>query len=138
MLLIWKMQYFNSKTNKQTCDHLLDASINTIKYLKDPHGGWIGPHIPPWILSIKDGDSIRTFDGDGLVINLPWEHATHGFSLGKRIFRFFKGCQYEFSIIHLIIIDLGCPSLSCQSINCFGSEHFWCITTFDSIAFMIV
>ena len=23
--------------SKQTCDHVLDASINTIKYLKGPH-----------------------------------------------------------------------------------------------------
>ena len=100
--------------SRQTCDRLLDASINTIKYLKGPHGGWIGPHISPWILSRKDGDSIRTFYGDGLVINLPWEYASHGFSLGKRIFKFFKGCTYVFSIIHLIIIDPGCPSWSCQ------------------------
>jgi hypothetical protein len=124
--------------SKQTYDHLLYTSINTIKYLKGLHGGWIGPHVSHWILSRKDSDSITTFDGDGLIINLPWEHAAHRFSLGKKIFRFFKGCQCEFLIIRRIIIDPGCPSWSCQNINIFGSEHFWCITKFISIDFMIV
>jgi hypothetical protein len=110
--------------SKQTCDHLLDALINTIKYLKGLHGGWIGPHISPRILLRKDGDYMTIFDGDGLVINLPWEHVVHEFSLGKRIFRFFKGCLCECLIIHYIIIDLGSPSQSCQRINIFGPEHF--------------
>ena len=26
-----------------------------------------------------NGDYIRTFDEDGTVINLPWDHATYGF-----------------------------------------------------------
>jgi len=72
-------------------------------------GGWIGSHISPWILSRKYDDSIRTFYGDGLIINLPWEHVTHGFSLGKKIFRFFKKCPCKFLIIYNIIIDPGCP-----------------------------
>jgi hypothetical protein len=62
--------------SKQTHDHLLDASINTIKYLKILHDEWIDPHISPWILSRKYNNSITTFNGDCLVINLPWEHAT--------------------------------------------------------------
>ena len=28
-----------------TCDHLVGASIKTIKQRKGPHGGWIGPHM---------------------------------------------------------------------------------------------
>ena len=116
--------------SKQTCDHLLDASINTIKYLKGLHGGWISSHISHWILLRKNGDFIRTFDGDDLIINLPWELSTREFSLGKRIFRFFEGCKYEFSIIHLIIIDPGCPSRSCQRINCFGSIDSWSYNKF--------
>jgi len=124
--------------SKQTRDHLLNISINTIKYLKNSYGGWIGPHISLWILLGKDDNSITTFDGNGLIINLLWEHATHKFSHGKRIFKFFKRCLFEFSIIHLIIIDPECPSWSCQNINIFRSEHFWCITIFVSIDFMIV
>ena len=54
---------------RQTCDHLVDASINTIKYLKGP--GCMGPQISPWILSKKHGDSIAIFKGDGMIISLP-------------------------------------------------------------------
>ena len=56
---------------RQTCDHLIDTSINTIKYLNGPDGGCIGPQISPWILSNKDGDSIAIFKGDGMIISLP-------------------------------------------------------------------
>uniref|UniRef100_A0A0D3AZS0 Uncharacterized protein n=1 Tax=Brassica oleracea var. oleracea TaxID=109376 RepID=A0A0D3AZS0_BRAOL len=31
--------------NRQTCDHLVDASMRTIKYRNVPQGGCIGPHI---------------------------------------------------------------------------------------------
>ena len=54
------------------------------------HGKWIGPHISHWILLRKYGDSIRTFDEDDLVINLPWEHALYGFSLDKKSLRSLK------------------------------------------------
>ena len=111
MLLITNAIFWLER--QQICNHLLDASINTIKCIKGPHGGWIRPHISHWILSRKDYDFIRTFDGDGMIINLPWEHAIYEFSLGKRISRFFKGHPQEFSIIHLIIIDPRCPSWSC-------------------------
>ncbi|KAF8113068.1 hypothetical protein N665_0057s0020 [Sinapis alba] len=56
---------------RHTFDHLLDASINTMKYLNGPHGGWIGPHISPCILSKNIGDSLPTFAGDGRVISFP-------------------------------------------------------------------
>ena len=49
----------------QAGDHLVDASINNIKYLNGPQGGCIGPQISPWNLSKKYGDSIPIFDGDG-------------------------------------------------------------------------
>ena len=55
---------------RQTCDHLVDASINTIKHLNGPDGGCIGPQISPWILSKKDGDLIAISKGDGLIISL--------------------------------------------------------------------
>ena len=53
--------------NRQTWDHLVDASIKTIKYLNGPEGGWIGPHMSPWILSRNLGDSLSTFIDEGLV-----------------------------------------------------------------------
>ena len=59
--------------SKQACDHLVDASIKTIKYLNGSHDGFIGPQISLWILSKKDGDSTTIFEGNCLVINLPWE-----------------------------------------------------------------
>ena len=39
----------------------------------------------PCILSKKTSDSYVTLLKDGLTINLPYEQATHGYSLGKRI-----------------------------------------------------
>jgi hypothetical protein len=33
--------------NRHTCDHLVDASINTMKYLNGPLIGCIGPHMSP-------------------------------------------------------------------------------------------
>ena len=79
-LIIWVSILANAVflvESRQTCDHLVDASINSIKYLNGPQGGCIGPQIYPWILSKKDGDSIPIFDGDGLIINFPWEQALH-------------------------------------------------------------
>ena len=54
----------------QICDHLVDASINTIKYLNGPNSRCIGPQISPWIFYKKDGDLIAIFKGDGLIISL--------------------------------------------------------------------
>ena len=66
-LMIWASILANATflvESRQTCDHLIDASINTIKYLN-------GPQISPSILSKKDGDSIPIFEGNGLIINFP-------------------------------------------------------------------
>ena len=60
-----------------------------------------------------------TFIGDGLVINLPWQQAAHENSSFVRIFKFFNGCQFEFSMIRLIIIDPVWPIWSCQSTKVF-------------------
>ena len=38
----------------------------------------------PCILSKKTGDLNVTLLNDGLIINLPYEQATHGYSLGKK------------------------------------------------------
>ena len=59
------------------------------------------------ILSKKIGDSNMTMLKDGKTINLPFEQAAHGYSLGKRICWFFSGCPCECSMILRIIRDLG-------------------------------
>ena len=71
---------------RQTCDHLVEASIKIIKLRNGPHGGWISPHMSPWIRCKKTGDSNMTLVKHGLIINLPCEHAAHEYSLGERIF----------------------------------------------------
>jgi hypothetical protein len=45
-LIIWASNLANVRLrvdNKHTYDHIVDASIKTIKYLNGPYGGWIGP-----------------------------------------------------------------------------------------------
>ena len=64
-------------------------------------------HIYPCTVSKKTSDSNVTLLEDGLTINLPCEQATHGYSLGKRIFWFFNRCPYECSMILCIIEDPG-------------------------------
>jgi hypothetical protein len=64
--------------NKNTCDHLIDASTKTINYLNGPHGEWMDPQISPWIRSRNLGDSVPTLACDGLITNLPWEQVAHG------------------------------------------------------------
>ena len=59
----------------------------------------------PYILSKKSGDLNVTLLKNGLTINLPYEQATHGYSLEKRIFWFFSGCPCEYSMILHIIED---------------------------------
>ena len=61
----------------------------------------------PCIISKKTGDSNVTLLNDGLTINLPYEQATHEYSLSKRILWFFSGCSCECSMIIRIIKDLG-------------------------------
>ena len=63
--------------NKQTCDHLLETSINTIKYRNGPHSGCIGQHISPWIRSRNVGDLVFILAGDGLMINFSREQTPH-------------------------------------------------------------
>ena len=59
-LIIWAKSFANAEflvDNKVTCDNLVDASTKTMKYLNGPHGGWIGPHMSPCILSKKRMES---------------------------------------------------------------------------------
>ena len=55
--------------NKETCDHLADASNKIMKYLNDSHGGCISPQISSYIQSKNEMDLIPFFLGDGLIIN---------------------------------------------------------------------
>ena len=60
----------------------MEASINTIKYLKGPLGGFMGPQMSPCILCGKGGDSYTTLAKEGQVINLSYEHGVHKYPLG--------------------------------------------------------
>ena len=59
----------------------------------------------PCIISKKTNDLNVIILIDGLTINLPYEQATQGYSLGKRTFWFFSGCSCECSMILRIIED---------------------------------
>jgi hypothetical protein len=63
--------------NRHTCVHLVDASINTIKYLNGPLIGCIGPHMSPYILLRNFSGSICIMRGEGLKINFPVAQAVH-------------------------------------------------------------
>jgi hypothetical protein len=63
--------------NKHICDHLVDASISTMKYLNDPLIGCIGPHMSPYILLRNFSCSVCILRGDGLKINFPVAQAVH-------------------------------------------------------------
>ena len=96
--MIWARSLENATflvKSRQTYDHLVDASIKTIKYLNDLEGGCIGPHISHWILSKKDGDSKAIIDGDGFTINFPWEQA-----LINLFFLLFMGPTAFFGTVH--------------------------------------
>ena len=64
----------------------------------------------PCILSKKTGDLNVTLLKDGLTINLPYEQASHEYSLGKIILWFFSGCLCECFMILRIIEDHGDPT----------------------------
>jgi len=80
-LIIWANSHANATLrvdSKEMCDHLVHASIKTIKYLNGPLGGWIGPHISPCMRSRKARDWCPILANDGRTISFPWEHAMHG------------------------------------------------------------
>jgi hypothetical protein len=60
-----------------TCDHLVDASINTIKYLNDPLISCIGPHMSTCILSRNLSGLVYILRGEGLKINFLVAQAVH-------------------------------------------------------------
>jgi hypothetical protein len=63
--------------NKHTCDHLIDALINTTKYLNSPLIGCIGPYMSPCILSRNFSGSVCILRGEGLKINFLVAQAVH-------------------------------------------------------------
>jgi hypothetical protein len=63
--------------NRHICDHLVDTSINTMKYLNGPLIGCIGPHMSPYILSRNFSGSVRILRGNGLKINFPVAQVVH-------------------------------------------------------------
>jgi hypothetical protein len=66
-----------SVDNRHTCDHRVDALINTIKYLNDPLIGCIGPHMSPCILSRNFSGLVCILRCDCLKINFLAAHAVH-------------------------------------------------------------
>lgn len=90
-------QYTNIwlQVSNETCDHLVDALIKTMKYLNDSHGRCIDPQISHYICSKNEMDSFPFFLGDGLIMSFLWEHITYEKSLDWRILWLFNGCPHE-------------------------------------------
>jgi hypothetical protein len=61
--------------NRQACDHLVNVSINTMKYLNGPHNGCIILQMSHWILSRNFSGFICIMRGKGHKINFPVAHA---------------------------------------------------------------
>ena len=68
--------------SRLTSDQRVEASVKTIKYLKGPLGGSIGPQISPCILWRKDGDSEAILRKEGFVMSLPCEQGVQKYPLG--------------------------------------------------------
>jgi hypothetical protein len=62
---------------RHTCDHLVDASMKTIKYMNGSDNGFIGPQISPRIHSRNLSGSTLILIGDGLKINFPVAQVVH-------------------------------------------------------------
>jgi hypothetical protein len=76
--------------NRHMCDHRVDASINTMKYLNDPLIGWIGPHMFPCILLRNFSGSVCILRGEGLKINFPITHVVYMKSEVLKFYASFK------------------------------------------------
>jgi hypothetical protein len=98
--------------NKHTCYHLVDASINTMKYLNDSLIGCIGPHMSTYILSRNFIGSVFILRDEGLRINFPVAQVVHIKSKVLKIL--FNLRPVQLPMISLIILIPGCPSLPCQ------------------------
>jgi hypothetical protein len=67
----------HSVDNRHICDHLVDASISTMKYLSGPLIDCIGPHISPCILLRNFSGSVCILRDEGLKINFSIAHVVH-------------------------------------------------------------
>jgi hypothetical protein len=63
--------------NRHTCDHLVDASINTMKYRNGPLIGSIGPHMSHSILSRNFSGLVCILRGEDLKINFSVAQVMH-------------------------------------------------------------
>jgi hypothetical protein len=63
--------------NRHTCDHRVDVSINTMKYMNGPLIRCIGPHMSPCILLRNFSGSVYILRGEGLKINFSIAHVMH-------------------------------------------------------------
>jgi hypothetical protein len=63
--------------NRHACDHIIDASINTMKYMNGPLIGCIEPHMSPCILSRNFSGLVCILRGESLKINFPVAQAVH-------------------------------------------------------------
>ena len=107
-LIIWAISFEKAwflVDNRSTWHHLVDASISTMKYLKGPDRGWIGPQMSPCILCRNIGDSSLIFRRDGLVISFPFAHVVQIKSpgLGKSL----TSWPAELLMILLIMLNPG-------------------------------
>jgi hypothetical protein len=62
---------------RHMCDHRVDASIKTMKYLNGPLIGCIGPHMSHCIFLRNFSGSVCILRGEGLKINFPVAHTVH-------------------------------------------------------------
>jgi hypothetical protein len=103
--------------SKHTWDHLVDASIKTMKYLKRPHNGWMRSQISHWIRSRNLNGSAWILSGEGCKIRFPIAHEVHTESLDFRNLTSFKSWLVQFLIIFHIIPNTGWPRRECQVKN---------------------
>jgi hypothetical protein len=112
---------------KHTWDHLVDASIKTMNYLKGPHNGCMGPQISPWMHSRNLSGSAWILSGEGRKIKFPIAHEVHTKSLDFGNLASFKSWPVQFPIIFRIIPILRWPRRECQVKNI---STFWKITLY--------
>jgi hypothetical protein len=59
------------------CDHRVDVSVNTMKYMNNPLDGCIGPRMSPCIFSMNFSGYVYILIGEGLMINFSVTHVVH-------------------------------------------------------------
>jgi hypothetical protein len=99
--------------NRHMCDHRVDASINTIKYMNDPLIGCIGSHMSPYIISRNFSGFVCILRGECLKINFPVAHVVHMKSEVLKKLTSFKLRPMTLLMIFHIIPTRGYPNLSC-------------------------